>query len=132
MKPVRKFRIVFALALIFVLGAATGMSYQRGVVQRERTTWHAGVQDMVDRFLAQRQSAYAARLKLTDAQIEQLRPALEKTRADLYASRERATREVWHIMGEHYQALHRLLTPEQQAVFQQMLQERKAEAGKVP
>lgn len=132
MKPIRKFRIVLALALIFVLGAATGASFQRAEVQRERTTWRAVEQDLVGRFLTQRQSAYTARLRLIDGQIEQLRPALEKTRAELNASRERATREVWHIMGEHYQALYRLLTPEQQAVFQQMIEERKAEAGKKP
>jgi Spy/CpxP family protein refolding chaperone len=127
----RKFRTVLALALIFVLGAAAGASYQRGAVQRERAALRADEHNLVDRFLARRQSDYASRLKITDGQIEQLRPVLEKARAELYASRERAAREVWRIMGEHYQALFDLLTPEQQAVFQQVIEERKTGAHKI-
>jgi hypothetical protein len=133
MKTASTLRIILALTLIFAIGAVAGASLSRGTIRHQQATaTAAGSHDLVDRFLAQKQSAYVARLRLSAEQVEQLRPALDKTRADLRASHERTTREVWRIMGEHYQALNRLLTAEQQVVFRQMVEERRLEALKTP
>ncbi len=125
MKPVVQIRLVLALVLIFALGAAAGASFSRGSAIR---TQSAPGPDLVDRFLASKQAAYESRLHLSAEQLEQLRPSVEKTRTSLRASQERATREVWTIMGEHYRDLHRVLTPEQRLIFQQMIEEKKPTA----
>ena len=130
MKSVAKFRLALALVLIFALGAAAGASFSRGSARREQAPAPLGQQYLVDRFLAQKQSAYLSRLQLSPDQVEQLRPSVEKARAGLRASHERSVREVWTIMGEHYRALNRVLTPEQRLVFRQMLEEKKGAAAK--
>jgi hypothetical protein len=123
MKSVVQLRLILALVLIFALGAAAGASFNRGSAMRAQS---APGPDLVDRFLASKQAAYESRLQLSSEQLEQLRPSVEKTRTSLRASQQRATREVWTIMGEHYRALNRVLTPEQRVIFQQMIEEKKA------
>jgi hypothetical protein len=132
MKTIHPVRVVLSFLLLFGLGALSGASFSRGTIQRERAALPAAANDLADRFLAQKQAAYTERLRLSAEQVERMRPALEKTRADLRACRERATRDVWSIMGEHYRALNRVLTPAQREIFQQMIEEKKAEAWPAP
>jgi len=121
-KPI--FRIAAALLLIFVFGAAAGASFSRGTAGRELAAQMPASADLVDRFLYEKMADYRERLELTEAQIEQMRPAIAKSRSDLRASHERSMREVWSIMGQHYRSLNRVLTPEQRVVFEQMVEEK--------
>jgi hypothetical protein len=132
MKSKPTLRVAAALLLIFAFGAAAGASFSRGTVRRELAAQSPASADLVDRFLHQKMAAYRERLQLSEAQVEQMRPAIAKSRADLRASHERSMREVWSIMGEHYRALNRVLTPEQRVVFEQMVEEKKEAAAKQP
>jgi hypothetical protein len=132
MKSKPTLRVAAALLLIFAFGAAAGASFSRGTARRELAAQTPASADLVDRFLYQKVAAYRERLQLSEAQVEQMRPAIAKSRADLRASHERSMREVWSIMGEHYRALNRVLTPEQRVVFEQMVEEKKEAAAKQP
>jgi hypothetical protein len=132
MKSKPTLRVAAALLLIFAFGAAAGASFSRGTARRELAAQTPASADLVDRFLYQKMAAYRERLQLSEAQVEQMRPAIAKSRADLRASHERSMREVWNIMGEHYRALNRVLTPEQRVVFEQMVEEKKEAAAKQP
>ena len=132
MKSKPTFRVAAALLLIFAFGAAAGASFSRGHARREQAAQTPVSADLVDRFLYQKMAAYRERLQLSEAQVEQMRPAIAKSRSDLRASHERSMREVWSIMGEHYRSLNRVLTPEQRVIFQQMVEEKKGGAAKQP
>jgi hypothetical protein len=125
-------QIAAALLLIFAFGAAAGVSFGRGTARRELASQALTSADLVDRFLYQKMAAYRERLQLSEAQVEQMRPAMAKSRSDLRASHERSMREVWSIMGEHYRSLNRVLTPEQRVIFEQMVEEKKEAASKQP
>jgi hypothetical protein len=71
-------------------------------------------------------------IAVPEASLADPRDRLAKSRADLRAGHERSMRQVRSIMGEHYRALNRVLTPEECVIFKHMVEAKKASALKQP
>ncbi len=112
-KP-RLAKIVLYVSLIFLAGLATGAllapKFGRAFMRPP------GSKQMSRHMLHHLQEG----LGLSEAQMKEVRPLVEKTGSDLEAIRRETTRRVVARLDVSHAAIARLLTPEQQVKFEKM------------
>lgn len=117
-------RLALCLLLIFAAGAYAGSTFTRTQDKRWLHQQIAQLKSVEDSWLQRLHDRYAADLGMTPEQIDQVRPAMDRARADFKNVRTEAAQRARRIMGDLYQAVHQTLTPEQQATFQRLVKER--------
>jgi Spy/CpxP family protein refolding chaperone len=112
--------------LIFSAGAVGGLALNQGRARREQSAQVMALHRAEEAWLQRKQDLYAAELGLTPDQLASLKPALDQSRSDFRALREKAAEDARRIMAEHYRAVRRVLTPEQREKFNQLVQNKAA------
>jgi Spy/CpxP family protein refolding chaperone len=112
--------------LIFSAGAVGGLALHQGRARREQSAQVVALHRAEEAWLQRKQDLYAAELGLTPDQLASLKPALDQSRSDFRALREKAAEDARRIMAEHYRAVRRVLTPEQREKFNQLVQDKAA------
>lgn len=117
----KRAKIIVCLAALFLLGGVCGavLSVRWARQAAQRAHWE-------DRWIQERMSEDAARLKLTPEQIEQARPLYDQMLADIRRIREDAGRSIIEAGAQHARNLAQVLTPGQQQDFQKLSEERRA------
>jgi Spy/CpxP family protein refolding chaperone len=117
----RKWKIILALAAIFLTGAVTGGVFALGMVKQ-------AVDKKINpgRWPASLLETYQKRLKLTPEQIEQMRPVIEESRREWTATVRNAVGSYAAIIRQVDEQLAPLLTPEQKAEHERLREEVRA------
>lgn len=117
-------RIALCLLLIFAAGAYAGSTLTRAQDRRCLNKQILTLKSAEDHWLQRLHDRYAADLAMTPAQIDQVRPAMDRARSEFRQVREDAAQRARLIMKDLYHSVHQILTPEQQAVFKQLVNDR--------
>jgi Spy/CpxP family protein refolding chaperone len=120
----RSLRIALCLALLFAAGAFAGSTFTHAKDRRWLAKQNLLLQSAEDSWLQRLHDRYAADLGMTEAQITQVKPAMEKARQQFRSVREDASQRARQIMNELYHSVQTELTPEQQARFARLVKDR--------
>lgn len=120
----RSLRIAACLTLLFAAGAFAGSTFTHAKDRRWLAKQNLLLQSAEDSWLQRLHDRYAADLGMTEAQITQVKPAMEKARQQFRSVREDASQRARQIMNELYQSVQVQLTPEQQARFARLVKDR--------
>jgi Spy/CpxP family protein refolding chaperone len=115
----RFFRPALYALLIFAAGVITGV-FVAPIVGRSFMR-PPGSQEMAQHIMHRLRS----NLDLTDAQVAQIKPLVEKTGADMETIRRETTQRVMRRMEQTNTEISAILLPEQQAKFKTMEEERR-------
>jgi Spy/CpxP family protein refolding chaperone len=115
----RFFRPALYALLIFAAGVITG-AFVAPIVGRSFMR-PPGSQEMAQHIMHR----LSSNLDLTDAQVAQIKPLVEKTGADMETIRRETTQRVMRRMEQTNTEISAILLPEQQAKFKTMEEERR-------
>ena len=125
MIPAGIFKVGLSLTALFTFGGVCGFA----VATRRMANPTVRAQ-MEERWIESRQREDAARLKLTPAQVEQVRPGYQQLLADVRLVRETAGQGLIDAGAKQSRSLWLQLTPEQQQEYQRLTEERRAQLQK--
>lgn len=117
----KRAKIIVCLVALFLFGGVCGavLTARWARQSAQRVHWE-------HRWIHERMTEDATRLKLTPEQIEKARPLYDQMLADLRKIREDAGRSIIDAGVQHARNLAQVLTPEQQQEFQKLSEQRRA------
>lgn len=118
MSWLRHWKVILALAALFLLGAATGTAITLKVVKRfieTRTNPERMSQSMLQE--------YQRRLRLTPEQTDRIRPILQRTGREMWELRTEMSGRTFQVIRLAQDEIASELTPEQRAEFARVNQE---------
>ncbi|HEX3817321.1 MAG TPA: hypothetical protein VHW03_03420 [Chthoniobacterales bacterium] len=114
MSNARVFRVVLYTVLIFLAGAVTG-AFVAPIVGRTFMR-PPRAEEMSQHIMDHLRS----RLRLTDSQVSEIQPLVQKTGSDMETIRRETTQRVLHRLDETNRKILAFLTPAQQIEFKKM------------
>lgn len=120
MNPRSRWKILTALFAIFILGgfagAALKSAFDKEYVLPRVTETHWAARTLAE---------YSERLKLTPAQLDRLRPEMEKAESEMERVRQNTVLQLRTIIKTNSSSVMKELTPDQRAVFSSLIEERR-------